>query len=62
MARAEREASFDAAGSAGKRLTATETVGSVVCRITLEQDDSGCYREIDLTPIGALGDRGGRAR
>ena len=36
---------------ANNRVTATEVVGEVECIITLEQDDSGCYREIKLTPL-----------
>jgi hypothetical protein len=33
------------------RLTATESIGGVVCRITLEQGDDGRYREIDCRPL-----------
>lgn len=56
MASGQHDASFDPIGYPHKQLTATERVGSVVCRITLERDDSGCYREVDLTPIRLSGD------
>ena len=35
------------------RLTATEIIGGVECRIILEKDDSGQYREVMLTPLTA---------
>lgn len=39
------------------RLTATEIIGGVVCRITLERGEDGCYREIDCRPVAAGTDR-----
>lgn len=36
-----------------QRLTATETIGGVLCRITLEKGDDGSYREIEWRPLGA---------
>ena len=39
------------------RITATEVIGDMECRITLEKDSHGCYREIDLTPIGPSPER-----
>ncbi len=38
----------------GIRLTATQVIGGVECRITLERDDSGRYREIMLTPLARV--------
>jgi hypothetical protein len=35
------------------RLTATEIIGGIECRIVLEKDASGQYREVMLTPITA---------
>lgn len=35
-----------------KYLTAKETIGDAECRIVLEQDASGQFREVELTPIG----------
>jgi hypothetical protein len=35
------------------RLTATEMIGGVECRIVLEKDASGQYREVMLTPLAA---------
>ena len=34
-----------------KYLTAKEVIGDVECEIVLEQDASGQYREVMLTPI-----------
>ncbi|MHC4444219.1 MAG: hypothetical protein ACYTF1_24915 [Planctomycetota bacterium] len=33
------------------QITATEVIDGVKCRITLQQDASGHYREIKLTPL-----------
>ena len=33
------------------RLTATEVIADVLCRITLERDATGHYREIMWTPV-----------
>lgn len=41
-----------------RRFTATETIGGVVCRITLEQGEDGRYRETECRPVGA-NDRAG---
>jgi hypothetical protein len=43
------------------RFTATETIGGVVCRITLEQTQDGTYRETDCRPIKSAGDSAGHA-
>lgn len=38
--------------SRGKYLTAKEVIGDIECQILLEQDPTGQYREIMLTPVG----------
>lgn len=38
-------------GTQLQRLTATETIGGVLCRITLERDEDGRYREVDCRPL-----------
>lgn len=43
------------------RFTATEVIGGVLCRITLEQDPSGRYREVSCTPIGRREEASSRA-
>ncbi len=35
------------------RLTATEMIGGVMCRITLQQDHNGRYQEVSCTPVRA---------
>jgi hypothetical protein len=40
-------------GSQLGRVTATEVIGGVVCRITLERDGEGRYREVDCRPVQA---------
>lgn len=37
-----------------RRFTATEKIGDVLCRITLEQDADGHYQEVDLTPLHSV--------
>ena len=35
----------------GKYLTAKEIIGAIECQIILEQDDTGQFHEVDLTPV-----------
>ncbi len=43
-------------GTQLQRLTATETIGGVLCRITLERDEDGRYHEVDCRPLGKTPD------
>ena len=43
--------SFRSGNMYTNRVTATEVIDGVKCQITLEQDTSGRYREIKLTPL-----------
>jgi hypothetical protein len=43
--------SVQVTGRSLQRLTATEIIGGVTCRITLEQDHAGRYQEISCTPL-----------
>ena len=38
------------------RITATELIGGEMCRITLERDEHGRYREVSWTPIHRAGE------
>ena len=53
MRGAEKDGVTSRETSDGKhsRVTATEMIGGVECRITLEQDDYGRYHEVDLSPV-----------
>lgn len=44
------------AGGSADRVTATETIDGVQHLLVLEQDDSGCYREVILEPLGSGSD------
>jgi len=38
------------------RFTATEKIGGVVCRVTLEKGQDGRYHEVDWRPVRATED------
>ena len=42
---------FRSRNQCSNQITATEMIGGVRCQITLEQDASGNYREVKLTPL-----------
>lgn len=46
-----RVTSITVTGRRLDRFTATETIGGVLCRITLERADDGSYREVDCRPL-----------